>query len=205
MRQSRAEVWPSEPAYPYVELGRSAAPQAWKPSQPDLWPIVFQSIDPGAEDGVRRIELGRDHLVLRRRMAGSPMKLRLAYADYEGLAVALLDPDGDGEGVAIVLVHADPALSVTLYSAPHIDDVVAEWRFWSAELGVPMLLTEPDGTRRPAYPMIGRLSVGAVLGRRRRRGALKHRRPTVFRRRAAGRPVAGAPVHRGERELIARD
>jgi hypothetical protein len=165
---------------------------------------VFQSIDPDAENGVRRVELARDHLVLRRRMAGNPMKLRLAYADYEGLAVALLDPEGDGEGVAIVLVHADPALSVTLYSAPHTDDVVAEWRFWSAELGVPMLLTEQDGTRRPAYPMIGRLSVSAP-GRRRRRGALKHRRPTVFRRRSAGHPVAGSPVHRGERELIARD
>lgn len=205
MRQSRVEAWPSEPTYPYVELGRSAAPRPSTPSPAAPWPIVFQSIDPGAEDGVRRIELDRDHLVLRRRMSGNPMKLRLAYADYEGLAVALLDPEGDGEGVALVLVHADPALSVTLYSAPHTDDVVAEWRFWSAELGVPMLMTEQDGTRRPAYPMIGRLSVGAVLGRRRRRGALKHRRPTVFRCRSAGHPVAGSPVHRGERELIARD
>jgi len=209
MRQCRAEARPSGPTYPYVQLGRLAGPRAEKPPQagatPDEAPIVFQSIDPGADDGVRRIELGADHLVLRRRMAGMPMKLRLAYADYEGLAVALLDPEGDGEGVAIVLVHADPALSVTLYSAPHVDDVVAEWRFWSAELGVPMLLTERDGNRRPAYPMIGRLSVGATLARRRRRGPLKQRRPSMFRRRAAGRPLAGLEVHRGERELIARD
>lgn len=202
MRQMRAEArsaCPTEPrpAYPFVALER--------PSGAGEWPIAFQSLDPGADNGVRLIELHRDHLVLRRRVAGMPMKLRLDLSTYEGLAVALLDPEGDGEGVAIVLVHADPGLCVTLYSAPHIDDVVAEWRRWTADLGLPMLVTEEDGTRHPAYAMIGRLSVGTSGARRRRRGALKHRRPTVFRRRAPGRPVAGLAVHRGERELIARE
>lgn len=197
MRPFRAETRVSEPIFPYVCLER--------PRMPADWPLVFPSIDPAADQGVRRVELFPDHLVLRRRTAGVPMKLDLPLTAYQGLAVALLDPEGEDEGVAIVLVHADPALSVTLYSAPHIDDVVAEWRGWSAALGLPMLVTEADGTRRAAYEMIGRVSVGTPRLRRRGRGALKHRRPTMLRRRAAGRPLGGLEVHRGERELIARD
>ncbi len=202
MRQQMAkaqtvEAWPPVATCPYVALERPAAPEAW--------PLVFQSLDPGADKGVRLIELGLDRVVLRRRVAGVPMKLDRPLADYEGLAVALLDPEGDDEGVAIVLVHADPALSVTLYSAPHIDDVVAEWRGWSETLGLPMLVTEADGTRRPAYARIGRLTVAETKARRPRRGPLKHRRPSVYRRRAAGSSLGGLTVHRGERELIARD
>lgn len=196
-RQLRVEACPPVQSYAYVALAR--------PADDSQWPIVFQSVDPAADGGARLIELHRDHLVLRRRMAGIAMKLRLEFSAYQGIAVALLDPSGDDEGVAIVLIHADPALSVTLYSAPHIDDVVAEWRRWSSDLGLPMLVTEPEGTLRAAYPMLGRLVVGASLVRRRRRGALKHRRPAVFLRRGAGRPVANAAVHRGEREMFGRE
>lgn len=196
-RQLRVEACPPVQATSYVALAR--------PVDEAAWPIVFQSIDPAADGGARLIELHQDHLILRRRMAGIAMKLRLELRAYQGLAVALLDPDGDDEGVAVVLIHADAGLSVTLYSAPHIDDVVAEWRRWSSDLGLPMLVTEPDGTLRAAYPMIGRLVVGASLKRRNRRGALKHRRPAVFLRRGAGRPVTNAPVHRGEREMFGRD
>lgn len=197
MRQQKAEAWPHDPAYPYVTLER--------PNGAEGWPLLFQSLDPGADDGVRLIALWPDSVALRRRVAGLPMKIERPLSDYQGLAVALLDPEGDDEGVAIVLVHADPALSVTLYSAPYIDDVVAEWRGWSEALSLPMLVTEADGTSRPAYPMIGRLTIAGAKTRRPRRGPLKHRRPSVYRRRAAGRPLAGLDVHRGERELIARD
>lgn len=197
MRPFRAEARALQPSYPFVTLER--------PAHEAGWPIRFQTLDPLADGGVRLVELNRDHLVLRRRNGGVPMKLRLALSAYEGLAVALLDPQGEDDGIAIVLVHADPSLSVTLYSAPHVDDVVAEWRGWSAALGVPMLVTEADGSTRPAYAMIGRVTVGEARPRRRRRGVLKHRRPSILRRRAPGRPLAGLAIHRGERELIARD
>ncbi|MCK0206983.1 DUF6101 family protein [Starkeya koreensis] len=196
MRQMGAEARPLQVTYPYVALERPAG---------EGWPLVFQSLDEGADDGVRLVELGIERVVLRRRVAGVPMKATRPLRDYDGLAVALLDPEGEGEGVAIVLVHADSALSVTLYSAPHIDDVVAEWRGWSETLGLPMLVTEADGSRRPAYATLGRLVVGEARGRRPRRGPLKHRRPSVYRRRAAGRPFGEPAVHRGEREMFARD
>lgn len=201
MRQQKTEAQMSggwfSPAFSYVALERPAAPQDW--------PLRFRSPDPGADDGQREIEIGRAAVVLRRRVAGVPMKAARPLRTYQGLAVELLDPEGEDDGVAIVLAHADPALCVTLYSAPHIDDVVAEWRFWSETLGLPMLVSAADGSRRPAYAMIGRLTVGDVRSRRARRGVLRHRRPSVYRRRGAGRPLIDLAVHRGERELIARD
>lgn len=198
MRQRKMDVQTSPTAVTgaYMVLARPAAAEGW--------PLRFDTADAGADDGVRQVEIGLDRVVLRRRMAGVATMAARPLRAYLGLAVALLDPEGDGDGVAIVLVHEDPALSVTLYSAPHIDDVVAEWRGWSAALGRPMLMTLADGTHRPAHAMMGRLIVGEMRGRRARRGALKHRRPSVYRRRGAGRP-GELPVHRGERELSARD
>ena len=189
MRQRMMEAQLRRPAAlaPYVALARPATPEGW--------PLRFEAADDGADDGVRQIEIG---------VAGVAMKAARPLDAYRGLAVALLDPEGDDDGVVLVLVHEDPALSVTLYSAPHIDDVVAEWRGWSAALGRPMLVTLADGSHQPAYAMIGRLVIGEMRARRARRGALKHRRPSVYRRRGAGR-TGELTVHRGERELSARD
>lgn len=167
------------------------------------WPVRFEERDGGADAGRRDIELHPDHVVLRRRVAGIAMRLKLRLASYRGVAVRLLDEES--EGVALVLAHDDPSLSVTLFSAPTPDDVVAEWRFWAAALGLPMLVTRLDGTLNAACPMIGRLVVARPIARRRRRGALKHRRPTIFMRRAASRPGKTGMVHRGEREISARE
>lgn len=198
MRQRMMEAQLRRPAAlaPYVALARPATSEGW--------PLRFEAADDGADDGVRQIELGLDRVVIYRRVAGVAMKAARPLDAYRGLAVALLDPEGDDDGVVLVLVHEDPALSVTLYSAPHIDDVVAEWRGWSAALGRPMLVTLADGSHQPAYAMVGRLVIGEMHARRARRGALKHRRPSVYRRRGAGR-TGELTVHRGERELSARD
>ncbi|WP_371348458.1 DUF6101 family protein [Ancylobacter sp. IITR112] len=198
MRQDRLDLKtrPEAARQTYVALAR--------PTAPEEWPLRFDAADDGADDGVRQIEIGPEGVRLSRRLAGVTVTAACPLSAYRGLAVALLDPEGDDDGIALLFVHADPALSVTLYSAPHIDDVVAEWRGWSAALGRPMLVTLADGSHRPAHAMIGRLIIGAVQGRRARRGALKHRRPSVYRRRGAGRP-GELTVHRGEREISARD
>jgi hypothetical protein len=44
-----------------------------------------------------------------------------------------------------------------------------------------------------------------VRPRRRRRSALKHRRPSMPLRRQPGKLTEATPVHRGEREIIARN
>lgn len=183
--------------YRYVSLGR--------PTSDAAWPVAFETTDAEADGRLRRIELHADRVVLRRRIGGLPLREEVAYRLYRGLAIALMDPQGDDESIAVVLVHDDPALSLTLYSAPHTDDVVAEWRGWSQLLGLPMLVADATGTLGAAYPTLGRLTVGTTGERRRRRSALRHRRPSMFRLRAAGRPGPAQPVHRGERELSARE
>lgn len=196
-RQFAAEARPPVPTYSFVSLKR--------PMGLGEEPVAFEAPDPEADGGFRRVELHHDHIELRRRLGGVPLRVALDYARFRGLALALLDPEGDSDAIAVVLMHEDPGLSVTLYSAPHTDDVVAEWRGWSTLLGLPMLVMDAGGVLKAAYPTLGRLTVGDIRARRRRRGALRHRRPAMFRRRAAGRPDPAPPVHRGERELIARD
>jgi hypothetical protein len=52
---------------------------------------------------------------------------------------------------------------------------------------------------------MGSVAVGAPSPRRRRRGAVKWRRPRFLMRRKAGRPAADPLVYRDEREIIARN
>jgi hypothetical protein len=83
-------------------------------------------------------------------------------------------------------------------------DVVAEWQRWGRVLGRPLLISDGDGFREP-FERLGSVRVGAPLPRRRVRATLRRRRPSILMRRKPGRPAAAPPVHRGEREIIARN
>jgi hypothetical protein len=71
-------------------------------------------------------------------------------------------------------------------------------------LGLPLLVAESDGTLREPFERMGQVRVGMPSPRRRRRAAIKWRRPRFLMRRKPGRPLAQQPVFRGEREIIAR-
>jgi hypothetical protein len=81
--------------------------------------------------------------------------------------------------------------------------VVAEWQRWGRVLGRPLLISDGDGFREP-FERLGAVRVGAPVPRRRVRATLR-RRPSILMRRKPGRPAAAPPVHRGEREIIARN
>jgi hypothetical protein len=66
-------------------------------------------------------------------------------------------------------------------------------------------MVERDGTLREPFPRLGGVELGAPSPRRRRRGTIKWRRPSILLRRKPGRPAANPAVHRGEREIIARN
>jgi hypothetical protein len=70
---------------------------------------------------------------------------------------------------------------------------------------LPLLVVDGDGGVRAPFPHIGKLRVGAPRLRRRRRMAIKWRRPSILLRRRPGRRPAASVVHRGEREIIARN
>ena len=82
---------------------------------------------------------------------------------------------------------------------------MAEWKSWSRVLGVPLLVDDGDGTVREPFQRLGQLNVGPALARKKRRAAIRWRRPSILMRRKPGRPMADASVHREEREIIARD
>ena len=70
-------------------------------------------------------------------------------------------------------------------------------------LGLPLLVMHADGCLREPFERIGALRIAAPTRRRRRRSVLTRRRPTQPLRRKVGR--ASPTVHRGEREIIARN
>ena len=174
---------------------------------PFTLPVRFAARDVRADGQVRQIELDRERVVLRRAVAGIRMKISTPVAEFHGVSMRLLPAEGeDPAAVAVVLEHRDPALSVPLYMAAEANDVMAEWTSWSRMLGVPRLVADDDGKLRQPFGRMGKVDVrSASFERRKRRGAIKWRRPRFLMRRKPGRPPAIPTIHRGEREIIARD
>ena len=158
-------------------------------------PVRFYTSDAIADGQVRDVELHRERVVLRRSLHGMRMALNMPVAAFDGVSLRLVPGEGDAEdALAVVLKHRDPALTLPLFVTSQPDEALAEWRAWSQVLGVPLLLAEQnaDDIERPRP-------------RRRRRSALKKRRPLILLRRGHGKITGATPVHRGEREIIARN
>jgi hypothetical protein len=133
------------------------------------------------------------------------MAVNLPIANYIGVAVRMEPPaEGTPGTVSIVLEHRDPGLSLPLFCSPDGVDIVAEWQLWGRVLGMPLLVAEADGRLREPFNRIGALVVSAPVARRRKRFAIRKRRPTLPLRRAAGVTAEVPLVHRDEREIIAR-
>jgi hypothetical protein len=149
-------------------------------------PASFETRDVRADGGVRRVELDRDRVTLRRAVQGMRMAINIRISEFQGLALRTVDG-----APTVILKHRDPSLSVPL--AVGDDDVEGEWRTWSEALALPQIV------ERAA------LSAAEPAQRRRRRNAIKRRRASILMRRKVGRPLATMDVHRDEREIIARN
>jgi len=173
---------------------------------PNALPARYQARDGGADGQIRNIELGRDRVVLRRAVRGIPMKVGVPVAEFRGVTLRTLPPeDGEPAAVAVMLEHRDSALSVPLFVASEGSDAMAEWKSWARVLGLPLLVEDENGTMREPFRRLGKVALGDPSPRRRRRAAIKWRRPSILMRRKPGRPSTEPTVHRGEREIIARD
>ena len=172
---------------------------------PYALPVRYAARDSRADGQVRDIEIGPERVVLRRELHGIPMKIGVLVTEFAGVTMRTLPPEGDEPAaVAVMLEHRDTGLTVPLFVATDGDDAMAQWKSWGRVLGVPLLVTEGDGTLREPFQRIGRLAVGKPTPRRRRRAAIKWRRPSILMRRKPGRPAANPTVHRGEREFVAQ-
>jgi len=139
--------------------------------------------------------------VLRRCVAGMHMALNMPVSAYRGVAIRMVgEANAPPSEIAVVLEHADPALSLPLYASPERDDIVAEWQTWGRVLGLPLLVAESDGQLREPFARLGQLRIEAPAFRRRRRTAIARRRPSRLLRRRAGKLAETPTVHRGERE-----
>ncbi|KYK49449.1 hypothetical protein A1D31_24325 [Bradyrhizobium liaoningense] len=146
-------------------------------------PVRFDAHDPRADGHVRQIELHRERVVLRRAVRGMQMAINVRVADFTGVALR-----GNDEVQTLVLVHRDPSLSIPLLVGADADEIAQAWAIWSELFALPQL---DEGARKPAP-------------RRRRANAIRARRPKFLMRRRMG-IARELPVHREEREIIARN
>ena len=169
-------------------------------------PLRFEVSDAAADGCLRRVELTRERVVLRRSVCGMVMAVNLPISSYLGVVLRIEPPIGTADSaVTLVLEHRDSALSLPLFEAQDSTDIVAEWQSWARVLKLPLLVAEADGRLREPFERIGALRVTAPVPRRRKYSGLKRRRPSIFLRRKPGRRLAVAAVHHGEREIIARN
>ncbi|MFI4971845.1 MAG: hypothetical protein ACHP7H_04140, partial [Hyphomicrobiales bacterium] len=68
-----------------------------------------------------------------------------------------------------------------------------------------LLVAEDDGVLREPFARMGGVRIERLRPRRRRRTAMKRRRPSMPLRRQTRKLTDATPVHRGEREIIARN
>jgi hypothetical protein len=172
---------------------------------PYALPLSFAANDAAADERVRHVELTRERVVMRRSLRGMRMALNMPVSAFAGIAIRLSPAAGESEAtVSVVLEHKDPSLALPLFVSAEADDAFAEWRAWGNVLGLP-LLVEEDGALREPFERLGQLRIADVRPRRRRHNAIKRRRPSMPLRRKACKPGEATPVHRGEREIIARN
>jgi hypothetical protein len=174
---------------------------------PYALPARYSAQDGSADGQVRNIELDRDRVILRRAVRGIAMKIGVPVTEFRGVALRILPPEsGQPAAAAVMLEHKDSALSVPLFiTAENGTEAVAKWKIWGRVLSVPLLVPDDDGALREPFPRTGTTNHGRSSARRRRRAAIRWRRPAMAMRRKPGRLATTAAVYRGEREIFARD
>ena len=148
------------------------------------------------------MELTRDRVVLRRAIAGMKMAVNLPVSAYRGIALRMITDENSDPAAAVVLAHADPGFDLELCVTDHPGEVMIAWHEWATALDMPLLATEQDNT--PPVRPPATIECEQPFLRRRRRNAIKSRRPSIFMRRTVTR-VGDCDRYSGEREIIARN
>jgi len=168
-------------------------------------PVRFSATDTTADGRLRDVELHRERVVLRRSVRGMRMALNMPIAAFDGISLSLLPCEGAVTDIlAVMLKHSDPALTLPLFLTSQPHEALAEWRAWSEVLGMPRVLAKKH-LASASIAHLGQLHIERPRPRRRRRSALKARRPSILLRLGFVTITDATPVHRGEREIIARN
>jgi hypothetical protein len=165
-------------------INPAGSSRAWR-LDPLSLPVSFDAHDTRADGGVRKIELYRERVVLRRALRGMQMAVSVRVSDFLGVALRGID-----DGQMLVLAHRDPSLTIPLFISPDSCEIASAWQMWSDIFALPQL---PQDRRLEPAP------------RRRRHNAIRARRPKFLVRRRGGHLLNPANLYLGEREIIARD
>jgi hypothetical protein len=174
---------------------------------PFALPVRYRASDAQADERVRLVEISRDRVVMRRAVRGIAMRVSTPVADFRGVAIRIVPPTEDCNGlVAVMLEHRDPGLSVPLFVANDGTDIAVEWQTWARVLGLPTLVTDTDGVLRNPFGPFGTLQASKPRRRKRGRATLNRRRGRRrWKRKPAALRIESMAVHRGEREIVARN
>ena len=142
---------------------------------------------PRPTSGCAHVELHRERVVVRRSVRGMRMALNMPVSAFAGVAHPMLPTARDGDAVAVVLEHKDPALALPLFVSDEADEAMAEWRAWGNVLGLPLLVAEDDGGLREPFARIGGVRIERAAPAPPPPQRAKRRRPSILLRRAAGR------------------
>ncbi|HEU5019918.1 MAG TPA: DUF6101 family protein [Pseudolabrys sp.] len=183
--------------------GCSAGSSRVERLDPFALPVRFAASDTAADERVRHIELHRERVVVRRTLAGMRMALNMPVSAFAGIGLEITET-ASGFAASVLLAHSDPGLALPLFVTRDAEEALADWRTWGAVFGLPLLLRQEDGNWREPFARLGGVRVLRAKPRRRRKSPLNRRRPRMPLRRRAGRTTGVMPIHRGEREIIAR-
>lgn len=156
--------------------------------------------DRRADEGKRRVRVGRRDVLIARRLAGISMLITIPVRAYRGIALDVRPTDGGGASYRLSLAHSDPDLDVVLTETADGGAVSADWKYWASYLDLPRLAAK-DGDFETLDPRIGQVAAPGPIARR-RNTAVAQRRPRFAARRKAGIAARMDTVHDGEREII---
>ncbi|MGE3884095.1 MAG: DUF6101 family protein [Flavobacteriaceae bacterium] len=125
-----------------------------------------------------------------------PLYVTVPVSCYQGVVMTRC-----GEGLRLVLRHRNGDLDLPLLEAEGDEDIIADWQAWARVLERPALIEDEDGGLVDPFPRYGELKVDRPRARR-ANAFFRERRPKKLMFREVGGEAG--PVHRGEREIIAR-
>ncbi|MEP7031515.1 MAG: DUF6101 family protein [Pseudolabrys sp.] len=167
---------------------------------PHALPARFAALDAAADERVRHVELYSERVVVRRSLRGMRMALNMPLSAFSGISMRITAAE-----IAVTLEHKDPSLRLPLFASVEPSEAMVEWRAWGKALNLPLLVDDDSGALYEPFARVGAIATGKVRPRRRRRNAIKNRRPSMPLRRKFAKLTDAAVVHSGEREIIARN
>lgn len=173
---------------------------------PGCLPVRFEQrleSRPGTPSLPAEIFLDQTRVVIKRRIAGVPVRVVVPASGFDGVMVRIVPGAEPGViAAALILKHPDSALSITLAETENSDELAVLWSRWAQTLKLPMLVCDLGGEVKPidAYSA----TPAAKPAPRRKLRLLTGRRPRFLNKRLPGSMPLTPENFGHEREIIAR-